>query len=45
VPDATGLRDPRALAIEQDVGTRMTIRAVEQWLAGAVDAGAAVPGL
>lgn len=42
---AAGLLDPRALRVEHDVGTKMTIRAVEAWLAGALEASATVPGL
>lgn len=42
---AAGLLDPRALRVEHDVGTKMTVRAVEAWLDGALEAGARVPGL
>lgn len=42
---AAGLLDPRALRVEHGVGTSMTVRAVEAWLAGALKAGARVPGL
>lgn len=42
---AAGLLDPRALRVEHDVGTKMTVRAVEVWLDGALEAGARVPGL
>lgn len=42
---AAGLIDPRALRAEHDVATKMTVRAVESWLVGALEAGALVPGL
>jgi len=42
---AAGLIDPDRLAATPDVAVRMMVSAVEQWLAGARAAGAAVPGV
>lgn len=41
---AAGLLDPAALAGEPDTAVRMNVLAVESWLAGALQAGAVIPG-
>lgn len=43
VASAAGLIDPKRLATTTDIATRMTAAAIEQWLQGAVAAGAVVP--
>lgn len=42
---ASGLVDERALGQNLDVGLRLTLSAVEEWLVGALEAGAVIPGV